>query len=189
MGNNTWQNVLDPHPTARGTAKNTFTTYQDVAGATNGVLPMSFAHELKVGTRVHIEAWGEFSTTGTPTLQIGGIYGATPNAAGGTAFAQSAAITTGSGAASWPWHFRAGGIVTATGSSGTLYIAGVLDLGTSLTAISASPCPTTQAARSVTVDTTAAKAWGLGAAWGTSSGSNSITVDMFDVSIVNQGKT
>ena len=32
IGNNTWDNVLDPHPVARGDAKNTFTSYQDVAG-------------------------------------------------------------------------------------------------------------------------------------------------------------
>lgn len=189
MGNNTWQNTLDPHAIARGTAKNTFTTNQDVAAATTGVLPMSYANELKVGTKVIIEAWGEFSTTGTPTLQIGGIYGATPGTVGGTAFAQSAAITTGSGAASWPWHYRAGGIITAVGTSGTLYIHGILDLGTSLTAVSASPCPITAGARSVTINTTTANSWGLGAAWGTSSVSNSITVDVFNVEIVNQGKT
>jgi hypothetical protein len=37
------------------------------------------------------------------------------------------------------------------------------------------PMPTTQALRTVTVDTTANRAIGVGAAWGTSSASNSIT--------------
>lgn len=190
MANPTWVNVLDYHATARGDAKNTFTSYQDVAGtAATKPLPKSAANELKIGTKVVIEAWGEFSTTGTPTLQIGAIYNATTGAAGGTALAQSAQITTGSAAASWPWHYRAGGTVTAVGTSGVLYIHGILDLGTSLTAIAASPAPVTAAARSVTVDTTVAANWGIGATWGTSSASNSITVDTFNIQIMNQGKT
>lgn len=191
MGNPTWDNLLDPHPIARGTAKNTFTAYQDVAGVASNPasLPSSYANELKIGSKVIIEAYGEFSTTGTPTLQIGAIFGAVPGAAGGVAIAQSGVITTGSGAAAWPWHYKYNGIVTAVGASGVLYGAGVLDLGTSLTAIAASPCPVTAAARSATIDTTVAKLWGLGAAWGASSASNGITVDLLNVHILNQGKT
>lgn len=192
MGNNTWHNLLDPHTVARGTAKNTFTSYQDVAGVASSntaVLPTSYANELKVGTKVELEAWGEFSTTGTPTLQIGFIYGATAAAAGGVAVAQSGVITTGSAAASWPWHIKYGGIVTAAGVTGVLYGSGWLDLGTSLTAISTTAAPVTAAARSATIDTTVAKLWGVGAAWGTSSASNTITVDVFNVMILNQGKT
>ena len=186
MGNNTWDNALDPHPNARGSAKNTFTTFQDVSPLP---LPASYANELKVGSKVILEAIGEFSTTGTPTLSIGFIYGATAGAAGGTTVAQTAAITTGSGAAAWPWHARWQGIVTAVGATGVIYGSGILDLGTSLTAFTPAAMPTTAAARSVTVDTTTAKLWGVGAAWGTSSASNSITVDMFNVQILNQGKT
>lgn len=190
MGNNTWDNVLDPHPVARGDAKNTFTAYQDVAGtAASKPLPMTYANELKIGTRIEIEARGEFSTTGTPTLQVGAIYGATAGAAGGTALAQSGAITTATGAAAFPWHYNISGIITATGTSGILYCQGILDLGTSLTAVASSWCPVTAAARSVTIDTTTAKSWGLGAAFSVSSVSNQIIVDTFTVHILNQGKT
>lgn len=190
MANNTWKNLLDPHPVARGDAKNTFTAYQDVAGtAATKPLPQTAAYELKAGTRVEIEAWGEFSTTATPTLQIGAIYNATTGAAGGTALAQSGAVTTASGAAAFPWHYHVGGVVTTVGTSGVIYIHGVLDLGTSLTAFAASACPVTAAARSVTIDTTIAAKWGLGATWGTSSASNGITVDVFNVTVLNQGKT
>jgi hypothetical protein len=101
----------------------------------------------------------------------------------------SGTITTGSGAAAWPWHLRWNGIVTTVGSSGVLYGHGILDLGTSLTAWSPSSVPVTAAARSVAVDTTAAKSWGIAATWGTSSASNSITVDLLNVQILNQGKT
>jgi hypothetical protein len=189
MGNNTWQQVLDPFPKSLGTAKTTFTSYQDVAGIASdqSSLPASLPGDLKRGTKIQVEAFGEFSTTGTPTLQIGGIYGATPGAAGGTAFAQSAAITTGSAAAAWSWHYNAWGLITQVGSSGTLVSMGILDLGTSLTAFASSAAPVTAAARTVTVDTTTQKLWGLGAAWGTSSASNSITVYGFRVEIMNQG--
>lgn len=186
IGNNTWDNALDPHPMARGSAKNTFTAYQDVSPLP---LPSSYANELKVGTKILLEAVGEFSTTGTPTLSIGFIYGATAGAAGGTAIAQTAAITTASAAAALPWHARWQGVVTAVGSSGVIYGSGILDLGTTLTAFTPAAMPTTAAARSVAIDTTVAKLWGVGAAWGTSSASNSITVDVFNVQILNQGKT
>lgn len=186
MGNTTWDNLLDPHPVARGAAKNTFTAYQDISPLP---LPASVGNELKLGTKVIIEASGEFSTTGSPTLQIGAIYGATAGAAGGVAIAQSAAIATGAGAAAWSWHYKYSGIITAVGSAGVLYGAGILDLGTSLTAVAASPCPITAAARSAAIDTTVGKLWGIGAAWGTSNVANSIIVDVFNVQILNQGKT
>jgi len=180
VGNNTWKNLLDPHPTARGAAKNTFTAIQDISPTP---LPMSYANELKLGTRVEIEAWGEFSTPVTPTLAIGVYYGAVAQVW------NSGTITTGSGAAAWPWHIHWAGIVTTVGASGVLYGSGVLDLGTSLTAFAASAVPVTAAARSVTIDTTAAKSWGIAGTWGTSSASNTITVDVFNVHILNQGKT
>lgn len=180
MGNNTWENLLDPHHTARGSAKNTFTSIQDISPAQ---LPASYANELKLGTRIDVEAYGEFSTTGTPTLAIGVYYGAVAQVW------NSGTITTGSAAAAWPWHLRWSGIVTTVGSSGVIYGHGILDLGTSLTAFASSAVPTTAAARSVTVDTTAAKSWGIAATWGTSSASNSITVDILNVHLLNQGKT
>lgn len=191
MGNLTWQQVLDPFPKGLGTAKNTFTTYQDVAGVASdpSSLPSSLPGDLKRGTKIQVEAFGEFSTTGTPTLQIGCIYGATPGAAGGTAMAQSGAITTGSGAAAWAWHYNAWGLVTQVGASGTMTIHGILDLGTSLTALASSHAPITAAARAVTIDTTTQKLWGLGAAYSVSSASNGITVYGFRVEIMNQGLT
>jgi hypothetical protein len=190
VANNTWDNLLDPHSIARGTAKNTFTTFQEISAvAASNPLPMTGANELKPGSRIVIEAIGEFSTTGTPTLSVGSIYNASPGAAGGTALAQSAAITTASAAAAFPWHYRANGIVTTVGTSGIIYIHGILDLGTTLTALSPNAAPNTAAARSVTIDTTISARWGIGAAWGTSSVSNTITVDVFNVQLLNQGKT
>ncbi len=185
--------MLDPHPQARGTAKNTFTTWQDVAGVASDLssLPATLGNELRKGTQGHLEARGEFSTTVTPTLQFGFIYNATPAAAGGTILAQNAAVATGSGAAAWPWWAVLDFIVTViNGASSTIYVQGSTKMGTSLTAYGTEVIiPATAAARAVTFDPTIKALWGVGAAWGTSSVSNSITVDMFRADILNQGKT
>lgn len=185
MANQSYVNLLSQGggvPQAAGSAFNTFTSYQDISPTPLAVV---YGYQLEVGQKLELEAEGEFSTTGTPTLQIGFIYGATAGAAGGTAFAQSAAITTGTGAAAWPWHLRVQCIITAVGSSGSMIAQGILDLGTSLTALSSSPAPVTQAARTVTIDTTANKLLGVGAAWGTSSASNSIKVNNFSALLLN----
>lgn len=188
MGNSTWVNSLDPFTLARGAAKNTFTAWQDISPLP---LPATYANELKIGTAIELEARGEFSTTGAPTLQLGFIYGAVAGAAGGTVIAQTPAFTTGSGAAAWPWHLHYTGIVTAIGASGlTIYGHGICDFPTSLTALTASAYPATAAARSVaSLDSTTMKLWGVGAAWGASSASNQIIVDVFSATLYNQGKT
>lgn len=186
MPNLTYENLIDPHPITRGAAANTFTTFRDVSPLP---LPALLANELKIGSKVELEAFGEFSTTLTPTLQIGFIYGATAGAAGGVTLAASGAITTASTVTAVPWHAKWVGTVTAVGSAGVIYGSGILDLGTSLTAFASSAMPVTAAARSVAIDTTTAKLFGVGAAWGTSNALNTITVDIFTAKIINQGKT
>jgi hypothetical protein len=104
---------------------------------------------------------------------------------GSDRYAESAAITTGSGAAAWPWELHWEGIVTATGTSGSMTGCGSLQLGTSLTAYSTNPCPTTAAARAVAIDTTIARAIGVCATWGTSSASNTLKVYKHSVMIKN----
>lgn len=188
MANNTWENLLDPFPIARGAAVNTFTTARDVSPTP---LPFAQGYELRIGSVVELEAFGEFSTTATPTLQLMFLYGvaASAVASGGVTLAASGAITTATGAAAFPWHMKWVGKVTAVGTTGIIYGSGVLDLGTSLTAFASSAMPVTAAARSVTIDTTIAKTFGVGAAYGTSSASNGVTVDVFTAKVVNQGKT
>jgi hypothetical protein len=164
---------LTPLHIADGAAFNTFTTFQDVSPVPQLVLPQQM---MDAGLELYLYANGEFSTTGTPTLSIGFWFNGAAGAAPTTILAQSAAITTGSGAAAWPWEAWWRGRLRAIGSSGSFKGTGELILGTSLTAQSLNPMPTTQALRTVTVDTTANRAVGVGAAWGTSNAANSITV-------------
>jgi hypothetical protein len=164
---------LTPLHIADGAAFNTFTTFQDVSPVPQIVLPQQM---MDAGLELYLYANGEFSTTGTPTLSIGFWFNGAAGAAPTSILAQTVATTTGSAAAAWPWEAWWRGRLRAIGSSATFKGAGGIYLGTSLTAYSTIPMPTTQAARSVTVDTTANRAVGAGAAWGTSSASNSITV-------------
>jgi hypothetical protein len=169
---------LTPLQVADGSAFNTFTTFVDVSPAPQIVIPQQM---MDVGLELYLYASGEFSTTGTPTLSIGFWFNGAANAAPTSILAQSAAITTGTGAAAWPWEAWWRGRLRSIGSSGSFKGVGTLELGTSLTAYSVNPIPTTQALRTVTVDTTANRAVGVGAAWGTSSASNSITVYQLSV--------
>lgn len=185
--NATWYNAIDPFPVARGTAANTFTAFRDISPLD---LPATVAGQLVKGTKVEMEAWGEFTCATGITLQLGFIYNATAGAAGGTTLAASGVITTGTSPTAWPWHIHWCGVVTTVGASGVVYGQGILDLGTSLTAFSSTAAPITAAARSVTIDTTTARPlWGVGAAWGTSGAGNTITTDVFTLKILNQGKT
>jgi hypothetical protein len=189
MGNNTFANVLDPHPIARGSAVNTFTTAKDVSPTP---LPVSYANELKVGTKIQLEAVGEYSTTGVPTFRLGFAYGITSIGgllSTGVELAASDLVATASGAAAWGWHINYFGIVTAVGSTGVIYGSGFIDLASSLIAAATKPIPVTAAARSKTIDTTAMKTWHVFAEFGTSSASNQVIVDYFSVKIENQGKT
>lgn len=178
MARQYWVSPLPPFGVADGTALATSTTLTDISPAPPIVIP---ANQLEIGTEIEVEACGQFSTTATPTLLIGAYYGAVA----GVALAASAATTTGSGAAAWPWIYRYRGVVRAVGSAGSINGQALLMLGTSLTAFTPVACPATAGARTVTIDTTAAKAVTVGAQWGTSSASNTITLNDISVSIVN----
>ena len=164
---------LTPLHVADGSAFNTFTTFQDISPSPQLVIPQQM---MDVGMELYLYAHGEFSTTGTPTLSVGFWFNGSAGAAPATILAQSSAITTGTGAAAWPWEAWWRGRLRSIGSAGSFKGTGSLILGTSLTAVSLNPIPVTQALRTVSVDTTANRAVGVGAAWGTSSASNSITV-------------
>lgn len=190
MGNSTWVNTLDPFPPARGAAFNTFTTAKDVSPTP---LPVIYGNELRVGSRIELEAWGEYTGVSTNTFRLGFGYGIT--SAGGLLSTGielcGTALTAMVTATAFPWHMRYGGIVTAVSATvGTIYGSGILDLGSSLTAMGAFAMPVTAAARSrATLDTTTQKALSVFAEFGTSAAGNQVIVDVFTAKIVNQGKT
>lgn len=172
-----WVAPIPPLHIADGAAYNTSVALTDVSPTPPIVLP---ANLLESGSEIELEAHGQFSTTGTPTLLLGFYLGGVA----GVALAATAATTTGSGAAAWPWMMRYRGTVRAIGSAGSINGMGRLYLGTSLTALSMVALPASAAARTVAIDTTGAKSITVGAQWGTSSASNTLTVNDISVKLV-----
>jgi hypothetical protein len=101
----------------------------------------------------------------------------------GSALAASSAVTTTTGATSWPITFRYRGRVRSIGTSGSIYGQGVYYLGTALTTFSTRAIPEVAASRTVTIDTTAAKSITVGAQWGTSNASNTITCNSISLDL------
>lgn len=158
-----------------GTALATSATLTDVnyLTTTNCVLAAS---ELQVGSVIELEAFGVASNTGTPTLLLGFYYGGVA----GTALAATSAVTTTTAMTNWAWRLKWTGTVRSVGSTGTIMGFGSVDIPTSLTAITTRRIPETALA-TVTIDTTTAKALTVGAQWGTSSASNTLTCHGFTV--------
>jgi hypothetical protein len=163
-----WVAPVPPLDSADGSAYASSVTLTDVSPSPPVTLP---AYLLEVGTTLRLHARGQFSNTGTPTLLLGFYFGGIA----GVALAASSAITTASGVTGVPFELEYRGEVRAIGSSGSINGAGRLYLGTSLTAYTVRPVPEVAASRTVTIDTTSAKAVTLGAQWGTSSSSNTLT--------------
>lgn len=171
-----YQAPIPPLHILDGAAFNTFTTFQSIAPTPAVVLP---ANILEVGSEVRLEAAGEFSNTGTPTLGLGFLFGAVTLAVG-------TALTTTTAATSWPWYMEWTGRVRSVGTTGTIHGMGAWKLGTSLAAFSTEQAmPVTLALRTVTIDTTAATAVAPGAVWGTSSVSNTIKVNRFSCTLIS----
>jgi hypothetical protein len=173
-----WVAPIPPFHTTDGTALASSTTLTDVSPTPPIVLP---ANTLEQGMEIELAAFGQFSTTATPTLLLGFYYGGVA----GVALAASTAITTGTTAAAWPFKMRYRGIVRSVGTAGSIVGQGELLLGTSLIAFSARAIPETAAARTVAIDTTAAKAVTVGAQWGTSSASNTLTLNDISLKLIN----
>lgn len=169
---------IGPIHNTDGTALNTSITLTDISPAPQ-IVPASVM-PLEIATEFEINAYGEYSTTGTPTLIIGVYWGGVA----GVALAASTAVTTTTTSAAWPWSIYYRGRIRTIGTTGTIKGEGYVTFPTSLTAATIRYIPETAAGRTVTIDTTAAgaKALTIGAQWGTSSVSNTITC--YDLSVV-----
>jgi hypothetical protein len=182
MANYPYRLPILPMPAGDYVAIGTFTTATDMTSNPN-IKPMIDGGELGLGTELFIEAEGELSTTASPTFQIGFWLGAVANS-----LVLSAATTYGAGAAAWPWKLKYHGKVKSLGPSTSASIIGqaVFYSPTSLTAWSAPiPLPATQAARTVTFDSTINREVGVVAVCSASSASNTVKVNSFSVERLN----
>lgn len=174
-----WVAPVPPFHVADGTALANSVTLTDISPTPQITLPGYTL--LEPGYELEINAAGQWSTTtGPPTLLIGLYYGGVA----GVALAASTAITTTASLTAVPWQLHYRGVVRAVGTSGQIQGSGRLYFPTSLTAFTVRAIPETAAARTVTVDTTIAKALTIGAQWGTASASNTITCNDISVKLV-----
>lgn len=176
MARSYWIAPKEPLHIADGTALASSTTLTDISpgGTTNAV---TFApNELVLGQRLEFYAFGRYSTTGTPTLLIGVYIGGVA----GAALCATSALTTVSGVTNRSWRLEGHAQVRAVGSSGSvLGIAEVSNITTNGTDLAPATAPT-----AATWDTTASKIFTVGAQWGTSSASNTVTCHYFGVRVV-----
>lgn len=169
-----WAAPVPPLSSADGTP-NTTAVLADVSpgGLVIGAAKTIYPGMLSVGTVIRLRARGEVTqgTTGN-TLSIGFWWGGVA----GTAIAALAGVTVGVSATAWPWWLEWEGEVRATGSAGSVKGCGYLSPPTSLAADQANiPVPATAAARTVTLDMSAAKAVTVGAAFSATTGGVSVT--------------
>ena len=173
MPNMSWESVLNAPLPGAGAAYNTSTTLTDVSPAPQLTLPANY---LQVGSAIQVDAQFSASNTATPTLLVGVYYGGVA----GIALAATTALTTTTAMTNWPWRVRYKGVVRTTGTAGSIMGGGEVWVPTSLTAGAWRPIPEIALA-TVAIDTTVAKAITLGAQWGTSSASNTLTCQTFIV--------
>lgn len=172
-----WESTLNSPGLGAGAALASSVTLTDVSPAPQFVIPANF---LYAGQSLRLTACGVLSTTGTPTLLTGFYYGGVA----GVALAASGAVATGSGVTNVPWRMELTCSVRTIGATGTIISQGVQYIGTSVSAWGNTPLPITALA-TVTIDTTTAKAITVGAQWGTSSASNTLTCHQFLVEALN----
>jgi len=130
------------------------------------------AYYLKVGSTIRTEAFGSFSTTGTPTLVFGTYFGT-------TALAVNVALTTASGAVTLPWRMRTTthvrSVAAVAGYTLTTITQGEFWYGTTLTAVTQIPIPGIAMA-TVNIDNSVAAAWTVQATYSASSASNIVVL-------------
>ena len=170
-----------------GAAYASSTTITDVSTNPQYVLPPNMV--TTVGQTMHLVAGGVFSNTGTPNLTLG-FYKNTQTTSGatgvgGAAVAATAATATASSVSNIIWFMEYWGVFTAVGASATMLGYGFVDLGTSATATTHIPIPNATPQTAVSWNTTVPNLVTVGATWGTSSASNTLTCNVFSVQLYN----
>lgn len=174
--------ALDPLHRVDGAAYNTSAALTDVGPVPSIVIP---ANAFVEGQRFEWVAFGRFSNTGTPTLNLGLYYGAGAIASG-MAVCATGAVTTTTAAANNTWFMRGNGHVRLVGSgtNGSLMGAGTVEGISGAAFVNTNIMPAT-APTALACDTTVANKVMIGATWGTSSASNTLTCHFFEFRIVN----
>jgi hypothetical protein len=181
-----WVAPVPPLLYASGAAQTSASAIADISPAPS---PTLYPGILELGTTIRLHAQGEITTgTTADTLTIGLYYGGSVS---GVALASGAGFTvstSGTGETSVPWEMYYEGTVRSLGSSGTIVGMGRAYLPNLTTPLSGAyviyPIPQTLAARTATINTTAASAITAGALWSATTGAPSITCYALEVELL-----
>jgi len=154
-----------------------FTAKQDVSPQP---LPVARAGQLFEGVPVLVKANGFYSSLTGASLTLG-LWIGTATGTITVSLAETSVFTTGTTPTLWPWELEWYGTVVAQGTAGSIVGSGVCHLGSSLTAYTPTPFPITDALRTVAIDTTIDRAFGVSATYGASSSSNLIKTNNLNV--------
>lgn len=162
--------------TASGTAVANTTT--ETILFPNTTIPANYMQD---GRLLRLEAFGQYSTTGTPTL----LFSLRAGGVAGTLLCKSAACTTPSGVTAAAWALRIWVQTRTNGSAGTVMANGLLYVFAAVAGTVASATgeglvtPMTAGGvitpATASYDLTADSAYSLTVTWGTANASNTIT--------------
>lgn len=181
---------LGPIKGGASIAQTTFTTVRGLVVGGSGAAwneaayPTLYGASVEEGTQFEVDAWGVFSTTGTPTVILGLYLGPIndPVTTSPAILAVSTAKTMTTGATSWAWEAHYYGRIVEHGTTGSIIGHGNWRFGTSLTAWTEVRWPETTPA-AVAADTTVNKGLAIGWTWSASSASNSVTCHYMAVNV------
>lgn len=141
------------------------------------------ANYMQDGRTLRITAFGELSTTGTPTMIFGFRWGGVA----GTALAISDAITTTNNSAKLMWRVQMYITTRTNGSSGSLFATGdvTVDLTTSTQTTQVFGVAGNDTPVAASVDLTADTALAFTATWSASSSSNTLTTHNYYIESLN----
>lgn len=137
--------------------------------ATPGPLTLP-ANFFVAGKTVRVRGFGVLSTTGTPTFNLLILLGATTITSTGT-------VTTDSGASNVLVSFDVTIVCRQTGPTATISGGGIAQFGTKLGSLTVATVKD--------VDTTISQILDVQGQWGTSSASNTVTINALDVTVLN----
>jgi len=139
------------------------------------------ANDMAVGMVYRVEAWGLWSNTSTPTLNLRAKIGTSSTTPGSNGYGQLGATTTQSGVSNRLWTAKTQFTVESTGATASTFgylkvksagfVAGTAPFLNDAVELTTGMDGTT----TTTVDSTVINYFGITATWGTSSSSNTLT--------------
>lgn len=120
-----WVAPVPPFHTADGTAYTGTAAIGDISPAPSIVIPANF---FEVGARLEWDAWGKYTSTGTPGTVILGAYLGTGAIASGQAITATAATTVGTSKTNVIWSMHGWGSIRAVGSGTSATIMGMTEV-------------------------------------------------------------